>query len=283
MEEKGSKQVTLFGENDKREITALLAISRSGVLLPPQIIYAGKTERCHPRVDFPPRWDVTHTESHWSNSDSMVRYVEKILSPYFEKARKRLGLEDTHKGLCVYDVYRAHRTDEFRRKLDCSNLIGIQVPPNTTSELQPLDVGFNKPYKTALSTKFSEWYAGQINEQLMNGIGANSVKIKLDLSVMKPIHAVWLIQVHEEMSRKNTLIKKCFHKVGIPALESNGYDSDADTVILADSEPDIVILTDDEPDIEVSRISQVSFSDVCVTMKVKVPYEFSTSCHYYTL
>jgi hypothetical protein len=39
MDAKGSKQVKITGLNDKRQITALLTISKSGELLPPQIIY----------------------------------------------------------------------------------------------------------------------------------------------------------------------------------------------------------------------------------------------------
>ena len=51
--EQGVKQVDVTGLDDKREMTALLACTLSGSLLPPQLIYAGKTTRCHPLVDFP--------------------------------------------------------------------------------------------------------------------------------------------------------------------------------------------------------------------------------------
>lgn len=64
MEERGAKQVKLVGRGDKRQITALLASTLSGVLLPLQLIYAGKTEQCHPKVQFPDLWDITHSESH---------------------------------------------------------------------------------------------------------------------------------------------------------------------------------------------------------------------------
>ena len=50
--EQGVKQVDVTGLDDKREMTALLACTLSGSLLPPQLIYAGKTTRCHPLVDF---------------------------------------------------------------------------------------------------------------------------------------------------------------------------------------------------------------------------------------
>lgn len=54
-------------------MTVLMACTKSGSLLPPQLIYQGKTDACHPNYDFPEEWDIYHTESHWSNSQSMER------------------------------------------------------------------------------------------------------------------------------------------------------------------------------------------------------------------
>ena len=46
----GSAQVPMKALEDKREITGLFCITMSGELLPPQILYAGKTTMCHPAV-----------------------------------------------------------------------------------------------------------------------------------------------------------------------------------------------------------------------------------------
>ena len=66
MAEEGSKQVDVRGLDDKREITALLTATLSGQLLSPQLPYAGKTSRCHPRQSFPSGWDIYHNPTHWS-------------------------------------------------------------------------------------------------------------------------------------------------------------------------------------------------------------------------
>ena len=79
MDERGSKQVTITGIDDKRQITSLLAVSMTGEFLPPQILYAGKTNRCHPAVEFPNGWDVHHTEN------SMNCYVDTIVIPFMER------------------------------------------------------------------------------------------------------------------------------------------------------------------------------------------------------
>jgi hypothetical protein len=43
MDLKGAKQIKMVALGNKRQITALLSVSKSGHLLPPQLIYAGKT------------------------------------------------------------------------------------------------------------------------------------------------------------------------------------------------------------------------------------------------
>jgi len=58
---KGAKQIKMVGLGDKIQITTLLSVSKSGHLLPPQLIYAGKTDACHPKVTFPEDWNITHT------------------------------------------------------------------------------------------------------------------------------------------------------------------------------------------------------------------------------
>ena len=40
----GEKQVSVTGNDDKRQITAVVGCSLSGKLLPPQLLYEGKTD-----------------------------------------------------------------------------------------------------------------------------------------------------------------------------------------------------------------------------------------------
>ena len=58
MEREGAKVVSIAYADDKRQITAVLAITATGEYLAPQLLYKGKTERCHPQVQFPEGWDV---------------------------------------------------------------------------------------------------------------------------------------------------------------------------------------------------------------------------------
>ena len=54
MKQKGVKRVEVVGQNDKHLITAIFCGSLQGDFLPLQLIYKGKTNRCHPDYEFPP-------------------------------------------------------------------------------------------------------------------------------------------------------------------------------------------------------------------------------------
>ena len=48
----GSKQVSILGLEDKRQVTMVLACTLSGKFVPSQIIYQEKTDLCHPKYKF---------------------------------------------------------------------------------------------------------------------------------------------------------------------------------------------------------------------------------------
>jgi len=58
MEKKGTKTVPIAHSDDKRQLTVVLAITAAGDYLPAQLLYQGKTPKCHPQSSFPPGWDV---------------------------------------------------------------------------------------------------------------------------------------------------------------------------------------------------------------------------------
>ncbi|MEO0687885.1 MAG: hypothetical protein AAFY76_23230 [Cyanobacteria bacterium J06649_11] len=54
-----------------------------------QIIYQGKTARCHPTFDFPQEFNITHSINHWSNEEKSIELINKVLVPYVQKKKKR--------------------------------------------------------------------------------------------------------------------------------------------------------------------------------------------------
>jgi hypothetical protein len=109
MERQGAKQVELTGIDDKRQVmTGLLSITLTGDFMPPQILYKGKTEQCHPKYRFPNDWDIFHSENHWSNRNTMDHFIDAVLEPYIEEKRREIQKPD-QQALCIFDVFAAHR------------------------------------------------------------------------------------------------------------------------------------------------------------------------------
>ena len=124
MDEWEKNNIVIKGIEDKRQITALLAVTLSGMLLPPQLLYEGKTDRCHPHVNFP------ISDNHWSNTTTVLRFIDKVLNPYLQSKRVELGLPPTQKALLILDVFRAHCTTAVQQKLSESNILVVFVPAN---------------------------------------------------------------------------------------------------------------------------------------------------------
>ena len=102
----GHKRVEIIGADNKKQITYVFAGTLTGDFLSPQLVYKGTTSRCLPTVQFPSDWDITYTEHHWSNEQTMIHYEQKILLPYIAKKKKELKLQDSQRALVIYDQYR---------------------------------------------------------------------------------------------------------------------------------------------------------------------------------
>jgi hypothetical protein len=87
---RGSKQVGLIGNEEKRAFTALLAVSVGGDALPIQCVYEGKPLRSTPSHSATSRQECDNakfrfvysgkTANHWSNQKTMPEWVDVVLS-----------------------------------------------------------------------------------------------------------------------------------------------------------------------------------------------------------
>ena len=92
----GCRQVAVIGKDDKHEITVLFAVTASGTLLPLQAVYQDKTVDCHLQIIFQAKWNITHSDNHWSNETTMIENLQEIIIPFVTETRKELDLADNH-------------------------------------------------------------------------------------------------------------------------------------------------------------------------------------------
>ena len=175
---------------DKRQITAVFCGTILGDFLPVQLIYQGKSQRCHPHHQFPSGWDITHSPKHWSTEETMLQYISNIIAPYVENVRHLLG--DRKPAIVIIDNFKAQITAPVNALLEEHNIHVCLLPPNTTDLLQPMDISVNKPAKDFLKRKFQEWYSNQVMEQLEGqDIEMSEIQpIDLRMTVLKEVGKV---------------------------------------------------------------------------------------------
>jgi len=85
--------VLLVGKGEKRQITGTFMVTMSGLFLPMQLIYEGKSPRCLPQgIRFLENFGLTFTLNHWSNEAKMIEHLEKVVFPFVVEKRKELSM-----------------------------------------------------------------------------------------------------------------------------------------------------------------------------------------------
>ena len=87
------------------------------------------------------------------------------------------------------------------------------MPAHCTGELLPLDLTVNQVFKQELKECFIKRYAGLVKDQLGDGVELENIKPDLRISVLKPLHAHWLIEAISNIS--SDVVVEGFVKSGI--------------------------------------------------------------------
>ena len=135
IDRQGLKHVEVAGIKDKRLITAIFCGSLTGDFLPMQIVYKGKTERCHPKYKFPIDRSITHSPNHWSTEQTMLEYLADIIVPYVKRQRELLGEEKS--AVVIMDNFTGQVTVPVKALLEENNINVCLLPANMTDRLQP--------------------------------------------------------------------------------------------------------------------------------------------------
>ena len=61
------------------------------------------------------------------------------------------------------------------------------------------DLTVNREAKQFMKDQFTSWYSAQIQSQLDSGVILDDVDVDLRLSVLKPIHATWIVSMYNHL------------------------------------------------------------------------------------
>ena len=221
MAARNSSSVPIKGLTDKRNITLTFVITLSGEFLPMQVIYQGKTTASQPRgFKFPKGFAISQNPKHYFNEHETLTLIDKVIVPYVERKRKELKLALTQKALLIWDVFKVQKTANVSKKLALLNITIVSVPANMTHFFQPLDLTVNAVAKRFMKDKFTALYSNEVKQQIESGGDSTDVNVDLRLTVLKPFHAVWLVDLYNHLTSPVgvRLVAKGWEKAGISDL-----------------------------------------------------------------
>ena len=119
------------------------------------------------------------------------------------------------KAMLIFDVFKGQVTEKVNSVIEENNCVIVHVPNNMTDKFQPLDLTVNAQAKQFLKSKFECWYAEQISKQLDDRSNVYDIQVPLKLSVIKPIHAKWLLGLYDRLQNSPYSIINGFEMAGI--------------------------------------------------------------------
>ncbi|KAJ8313477.1 LOW QUALITY PROTEIN: hypothetical protein KUTeg_008970, partial [Tegillarca granosa] len=156
-----------------------------GDFLAMQLIYGGKTDMCHPKFSFPSSFDITHSENHWANAETMAEYINKIIVPYIDSVKDEKDFSIRQKSLVIFDCFRGQITDEFLSLLNKESILYATIPPKF------------------VRISYNQWTLCRGNQN------------DLSLTNLKPLGARWLLKLYHFLKSNPDTIYNGFHKAGI--------------------------------------------------------------------
>ena len=100
-----------------------------------QILYGGKTDRCHP--------NMYHNPSKWRVCNQIYQVLPYIIKAIIEQ----MGISNQI-AMVSFDVFKGQTTAAIYNQLEENGIVYMTIPNGCTDKLQPLDVSVNKSYLT---------------------------------------------------------------------------------------------------------------------------------------
>ena len=90
---------------------------------------------------------------------------------------------------------------------------------NHTNLFEPSDISLKKSAKCFIANKYQDWSAEKVLQQLNRGVAAHDVEVDVNLSIMKPLHAEWIIKMYDHLKRakQKQIVISGFRKAHITA------------------------------------------------------------------
>ena len=183
------------GKKSKKRITIVFLVSATGANETPVVIWNSKKPRCFRGFDV-----RSLPVKYYSQSKSWM--TGEILVDYLTSFNQKMRAEK-RSVLLLLDNAGCHPPEKLQDKF--SNIRILFVPPNTTSKVQPLDLGIIANFKAHYKHLFLQHVLARIDE------AKNATEVTGSINVLTAIRLVAL----GWREVKASTIQKCFRKAGV--------------------------------------------------------------------
>lgn len=230
--DKKDKHVSVTGQDDKRQITAVVAATLEGELLPLQMVFQGQEANRSQHKAVPvlepslsnrityAGWHLTQTPNHWSSQVSMRDYVDFIIVP-FVKAKRAQHNCPLSPALLMFDCWSVHKSAEFLgwMKSTHPDFHIVFIPAGCTGKAQPADVVVQRPLKCEITNQYLQW----TTEMLTAGLRFDSnevpdCEIDRSMGTLKPKLVAWTFHAWNQLRERQAMIAKGWAKIGLDAI-----------------------------------------------------------------
>ena len=205
---KGEKTVLVKTTgHEKTHFTVVLACMADGTKLRPMVIFKRKT--LPKNAKFPPGVVVRAQPKGWMDEDGVMFWLENIWG-------RRPGALLKKRSMLVWDMFSAHLKETVRDAVKENRTDMCVIPGGLTSQLQPLDVCLNKPFKDRVRQMWQDWVCSDAVTTTKSGLPQ-----KPDITLV----CRWVKDAWDAIPAD--MIAKSFRKCGI----SNALDGSEDDAI----------------------------------------------------
>ena len=177
--------------------TVCLSVTLSGKKLDPLIIFKGQPGKTNEKKAYSRNGQYDEGAQYcfqpaaWSDEQSMLKWIDRVLKPYLAKIRA--GMSHV-----LLDDYNSHKTPAVLAAIRKLNAIITILPGGSTSQIQVLDVGVNKPFKGNMKKKWVQFMVEQ------NGHN--------DIDITREMLSKWIVEAFSQVELES--IKNTWNKIG---------------------------------------------------------------------
>jgi hypothetical protein len=164
--QRGARAINMRQVDDSKRCTVAFTISASGNILKPMVVYQGAPCGRIALRELPLHPHECHyamQKKAWFDEAVMLDWVENVLALYVATAPAGVI------PIVFLDSFKVHLLGSVAYAIKSLGVEVEFIPAGCTGLVQPIDVGFNKPYKSNMSKIYTDFMMGQDSSQPFRG------------------------------------------------------------------------------------------------------------------